>query len=649
MTLLSSRTARAGLTALATGGLVLAALAPATGAARVPAPSEVAIAAADGTPTGAEIDAIVAGLSLDELIGQMTWTHVYGSSADDTSMAASNQARYGVDTPAEVVEKYDLGGVLYFAWSGNTASPEQTATLSNGLQESALGDDSPGIPLAVTIDQEGGLVARIGPPATVLPGNMALGATFDADLARLQGEILGSEMRALGVNVDFAPVLDLNSNPDNPVIGIRSMGEDPEVVSELGVAQIEGMQEYVGATAKHFPGHGDTSEDSHYGLPVVTYDRATLDQHLTPFQAAIDGGVDMIMSAHIIVEAIDPTMPGTLSPAVLTGLLREEMGFEGIITTDALDMAALAANWSQQDIARLTILAGSDILLNSPDVDASFEGVRQAVADGEITVERLQESVRRILTWKAERGVFADPFADLTAIDDVVGTPEHLAAANTISDRAVTLLRNEARTLPLDCDEAVLMVGAGSAWPERVGPMLAERGFEVIEDYENGSSPSAAYRARAVAVAADADVIVFASYNATGNAAQQQMVAELAATGVPVVVIATRNPYDISVLPGADAVINSYGTGVVNFHGVVRVLAGDINPAGRLPVDIPEADGDDILLPLGFGLSYAGPPQHAGPPDHAGPPEDSGAPGHAGPPDHAGPGEGNQHPSGPNN
>ncbi|WP_418606347.1 glycoside hydrolase family 3 protein [Georgenia sp. SUBG003] len=227
---------------------------------------------------------------------------------------------------------------------------------------------------------------------------------FDADLAHEQGQILGEEMRAMGVNVDFAPVLDLNSNPDNPVIGIRSMGEDPDTVSRLGVAQIQGMQEHVAATAKHFPGHGDTNVDSHYGLPVVTYDRATLDEHLQPFQAAIDAG-DMVMTAHIIVEAIDPELPGTLSHDVLTGLLREDMGFDGLVTTDALDMAAMAANWSQEEIAVMTIQAGSDILLNSPDVDASFAGVRQAVADGVLTEERLEESVRRILTWKAERGI----------------------------------------------------------------------------------------------------------------------------------------------------------------------------------------------------------------------------------------------------
>ena len=556
----------------------------------------------------ADIPAMVDAMTLDEKIGQMTWTHVYGSSADDTSMSASNQARYGVDTPAEVVEKYDLGGVLYFAWSGNTADPQQVNGLSNGLQEAALGDDGPGIPLAVTIDQEGGLVARIGPPATQLPGNMALGATFDPKLAFKQGKILGSELDAMGVNVDFAPVLDVNTNPENPVIGIRSMGADPAAVSALGVAQIAGIQKHIGATAKHFPGHGDTETDSHYGLPVVTYDRETLEEHLTPFRAAIAADVDMIMTAHIIVEAIDPDLPGTLSPAVLTGLLREEMGYDGIITTDALDMAAMTDNWSQAEMSVMAIQAGSDILLNSPDVDASIAGVKQAVADGTITEERLDESVTRILEWKAERGVLDDPFADPAEVDAVVGNDEHLEQAAKIADRSITLLRNEQRTLPLDADDdTVLMVGAGAAWPERLGPMLADRGFDVIEDYENGSSPSAAYRARAVAAAADADAVVFASYNASGNTAQQQMVEALAATGKPVIVVAARNPYDVNVFDDADAVLNSYGYNVVNYAAVVRALAGDMNLRGTLPVAVPTADGSGELLPLGYGLRYGGP------------------------------------------
>ncbi|SKB90913.1 beta-N-acetylhexosaminidase [Arthrobacter sp. 31Cvi3.1E] len=572
-----------------------------TAVAAVPT-STVMTTAASASP---DIDAMIAGMTLDEKIGQMTWTHVYGSSADDTSMASSNQERYGVNTPAEVVEKYNLGGVLYFAWSGNTANPGQVAGLSNGLQKAAVGADGKGIPLAVTIDQEGGLVARIGPPATVLPGNMALGATGDEELARAQGGILGSEMRAMGINVDFAPVLDLNSNPDNPVIGIRSMSEDPALVSKLGVAQIDGLQAHnVGAAAKHFPGHGDTSVDSHYGLPTVTYDRATLNKHLQPFKAAIDAGVDMVMTAHIIVEAIDPDMPGTLSHKVLTGLLRDELGFKGLVTTDALDMAAMAAEWPQEEIAVKAIQAGSDILLNSPDVEASFAGVRAAVGSGEISEARLDESVRRILEWKVKRGVFDQPMTDPGAVDTLVGTAENLGTANLISDRAVTLVRNEDRVLPLPSKSSVLMVGSGSAWPELAGPMLKEQGLAVTEDYENGASPSAAYRARAVAAARGVDAVVFASYNATGNAAQQQMVAELAATGTPVIVIATRNPYDINVFPGADAVLNSYGVKEVNFHGAVRAISGAVNPSGKLPVNVPKADGDGVLLPLGFGLSY---------------------------------------------
>lgn len=555
--------------------------------------------------TAPDIGAMISGMSLDEKIGQMTWTHVYGSSADDASMAASNQARYGVNTPADVVAKYHLGGVLYFAWSGNTNNPQQVAGLSNGLQETAVGKDGTGIPLAVTIDQEGGPVARIGSPATVLPGNMALGAAADTGLAKAQGAILGSEMRAMGINVDFAPVLDLNSNPDNPVIGVRSMGEDPALVSALGVAQIEGMQNHnVGAAAKHFPGHGDTSVDSHYGLPTVTYDRETLNQHLKPFKAAIDGGVDMVMTAHIIVQAIDPEMPGTLSHKVLTGLLRDEMGFKGLVTTDALDMAAMAAEWPQEEIAVKAIQAGSDILLNSPDVDASFAGVRAAVESGDITEGRLDQSVRRILEWKVKRGVFGQPMADPAAVGNLVGTAGNLTTANLISDRAVTMLRNGDRVLPLASGSSVLVVGAGSGQPETVGPALREQGFTVTGDFENGNSPSAAYRARAVAAAAGVDAVVFASYNATTNAAQQQMVAELAATGTPVIVVATRNPYDISVFPGARAVLNSYGTNKVNFHGVVRAISGAVNPGGKLPVNIPAAGGDGVLVPLGFGLRY---------------------------------------------
>src|SRR5690606_11212333 len=340
--------------------------------------------------------------SEDELIGQMTWVHVYGSGAHDTSMAAENRARYGVASPAEVVEKYALGGVLYFAWAGNTSAPEQVAGLSAGLQEAATGPGGPGVPLAITVDQEGGEVSRIGPPATALPGGMALGATFDPDLARAQGEVLGTELAAMGINVDWAPVADLNTNPDNPVIGLRSLGADPATVAELTAAQVEGLQAaHVAAAAKHFPGHGDTDVDSHTGLPVVAGEPDELDAHLEPFRGAITAGVDIVMSAHIVVESLDPHLPGTLSPRVLTDLLRGELGHTGLVTTDALAMAALKQlpgnPLDDGDIAVLAVRAGSDILLDPPDVDAAVAGIHAALDDGELTRERLEESVTRIL------------------------------------------------------------------------------------------------------------------------------------------------------------------------------------------------------------------------------------------------------------
>ncbi|WP_324650877.1 glycoside hydrolase family 3 protein [Georgenia sp. H159] len=559
--------------------------------------------AAPGTaPAGSpDVAAVVAGMSEDELIGQMTWTHVYGSTADDTSMAAENRARYGVDTPAEVVEKYGLGGVLYFAWAGNTDSPEQVAELSAGLQDAAAA--SSGVPLAITVDQEGGEVSRIGPPATTLPGGMALGATFDPELARAQGEVLGTELAAMGVNVDFAPVADLNTNPANPVIGLRSPGADPDVVAELTAAQVEGLQsQHVAAAAKHFPGHGDTDVDSHTGLPVVAGD--ALETHLEPFRGAIEAGVDIIMSAHIVVESLDPELPGTLSPRVLTDLLRGELGYTGLVTTDALDMAALKQlpgnPLDDGDIAVLAIQAGSDIHLDSPDVDAAFAGIRAALDSGDLTRERLEESVTRILEWKAARGIWdggTQPGLD------VVGSADHRATATAISERAATMLRNEADVLPLDpATDRILVVGAGSAWPERLTPLLEAEGFAAAELLESGDSPGAGYRSAAAAAAADADAVVVAVDALRVNPAQQALVADLAAGPVPVVTVLAGTPYDLAAVPdGVAGTLASYGAATVNFEGVAAVVSGRVAPTGRLPVEVTAPDGS-VVAELGFGL-----------------------------------------------
>ncbi|MEE6296743.1 glycoside hydrolase family 3 N-terminal domain-containing protein [Georgenia wangjunii] len=595
-----------------------AGLATAAGAAMLAASVVPASAAIAPPTTDEQIAAVVDGMTLRQLIGQMTWTQVYGSTADEVGHTygdpvQSNEARYGVGTPAQVVEEYDLGGVLYFAWSNPVVvnDPAGTAELSNDLQAASVGDEGSGIPLAVTIDQEGGIVARMASPVTVFPGNMALGATFDPTLAYAQGSVLGTELASVGVNVDFAPVVDVNTNPANPVIGVRSMGESPEAVAALGVGQVMGLQDNgVGAAAKHFPGHGDTETDSHTGLPIVTYDRETLDEHLLPFEAAIEAGVDMIMTAHVIVEAIDPDMPGTLSYDVLTGLLREEMGFDGLITTDALDMAALKElpdnPLTDGEIAVLAIEAGSDILLMSPDVPATFEAITEAVDAGELTRERLEESVTRILRWKVDRGVWTpDPYVDVDAVSGVVGNADHLAVADAIADRSITLLRNEDEVLPLSTDDSIFVTGWGATGVPNLAAAFEARGADATAHPAASPDDDAVTAALAAAEGHDAILVMtnVSGLSAADAAAQRAYLAALIATDIPVIHVPVRNPYDVS-WAAADAQIATYSYQAPSLSSLADAVLGEVNPSGRLPVNIPTADGSGVMHPIGYGLGY---------------------------------------------
>ncbi|WP_371151933.1 glycoside hydrolase family 3 N-terminal domain-containing protein [Buchananella felis] len=639
------------LSLAAAAALVCAAAVPALGEDVTPAQGTAGESQQLGTP-----EQILAGMSLDEKVGQLLWTHVYGASADDASMAAKNQAVFGEDvtTPAQAVAKYHLGGVLYFNWSGNVGRPtnlEQVATLSNGLQEAARGNGAR-VPLAITIDQEGGIVARITSPATEFPGNMALGATRDKDLARKQGEILGRELRALGINVDFAPTVDVNTNWQNPVIGVRSISSDENLVGELGTAQILGMQSQgVSATAKHFPGHGDTVTDSHLGLPVVTYDRATLNRHLVPFQKAIDAGVDMIMTAHIIVNAVDPEMPGTLSKKVLTDLLRTEMGFKGIITTDALDMeGAQLAVMSEQEEARYRELkaliaspppsddptaqdqyqqanaeytvfmkvirgrvavaalkAGSDILLNVYDAEAVVSAVKAAVADGTVPLSQIDASVLRVLKWKQQRGVLDAAPVDLAAIPNNVGTDSSLATAAQIAAKSLTLLRNNNDAAPFSPVQYPKLLVCGSTYgnPEHLTPVFEEAGFAVTFKTTAKAHPTDAEIAAMVSAAGDVDAVVMTSWNV--GTAQEKMVNDVAAVGKPLFLINTRNPYDMAKFDGKDAPVTAvatYSNRKVSLTAAANMLLGRTSPSGKLPVAVPAPDGSRDVYSFGFGLDY---------------------------------------------
>ncbi|MFJ5710141.1 glycoside hydrolase family 3 protein [Streptomyces sp. NPDC093105] len=588
----------------------------ATTAAALTGAVPVASAASPATDARTEerLRRIVGRMSLEEKVGQLFVSRVYGHSATapDPADVDANLRELGVRTAAELLGRYHLGGIIYFAWAHNTRDPHQIAELSNGIQAASR------LPVLISTDQEHGIVCRVGEPATLLPGAMALGAGGSPADTRKAARIAGAELAALGIRQNYAPVADVNVNPANPVIGVRSLGSDPGAVSGLVAAQIRGYQGAgVAATAKHFPGHGDTAVDSHYGLPVITHTReqwAELDA--PPFRAAIAAGIDAIMTAHLVVPALDPSEdPATLSYPILTGVLREQLGYDGVVVTDALDMQGVRTKYGDDRVPVLALKAGVDQLLNPPKLDVAWNAVLKAVRDGELTERRIEESVLRILRLKARRGLFTDPRTTRADVDATVGTARHLAEADRIAERTTTLLVNEAGFLPLSpaSHGKVLVVGADPASPSgttgppttTLGAALRELGFTPTV-LSTGITPTAARIEEAVAAAAGQDVIVVGTYNLTAASPQRTLVARLVATGVPVVTVAIRNPYDVARISGQRATLAAYAWTDVELRAAVRVLAGRAKPRGRLPVPVRSAEDPAVTLyPVGFGLSYA--------------------------------------------
>jgi beta-N-acetylhexosaminidase len=574
-------------------------------------------------PYRARVISLMQHMTLQQKVGQLFVIEVAGRDANNVSdtAKATNQRLFGVDTPAQAIAKYQPGGVIYYTTRNNDdniGDPAQVATLSNGLQAAALAQPDR-IPLQISVDQEGGaLVARFGPPATQMPGNMALGAGRSSQDAHDSAEVIGEELEAVGVTQDYAPVSDVNINPNNPVIGIRSIGGDADLVSDLVSAQVEGYHAGgVSAVAKHFPGHGDTGVDSHFGLPQVTH---TLEQFhaidLPPFKAAIAAGVDTIMTAHVVFPAVDSSgAPATMSHEILTGVLREELGFKGLIVTDALDMAGATATYPPDVAPVQAIRAGADQLLVPPQMDTAYRAVLDAVKDGTISRKRLDQSVYRVLMHKYQRGIFADPMVDPATAPTVMGAPAHLARAQEITDRTTTLVKNDVGLLPLTAGPRnVLVAGWGVGTTQGIANALAARGA-TTQVRESGLIPTAAHISAAVAAAQDSDLVVVSTNNAyaisaaTGQptaaaVAQTQLVRALLATGKPVVVAAMRNPYDVASFAEAPTVLDTYGYTAHQIESLVRVLFGEVDPTGRLPVSVPRADGTGELFPFGHGLGY---------------------------------------------
>ncbi|WP_442815028.1 glycoside hydrolase family 3 protein [Streptomyces sp. NBC_01298] len=566
--------------------------------------------------SGAAPRETMARMSPAELVGQLFVSRAYGHSATepDPEDAALNQQAFGVRTPAELVARYHLGGIVYFGWAHNTRSPRQIAELSAGLQRAAAGSGG-GVPLLLSIDQEHGAVARVGRPATLLPGAMALGALAlgsggSTAEARRAARIAGAELAAMGIRHDYAPVADVNVDPANPVIGVRSFGADPHAVAALVSAQVRGYQGAgVAATAKHFPGHGDTGTDSHVGLPLMKHTRAQWEElDEPPFRAAVEAGVDVVMTAHIVFPALDPSGdPATLSRPIVTGILRERLGFGGVVVTDALDMAGVRQKYGDDRVPVLALKAGCDQLLNPPDLGLAVRSVLAALESGELTRARIEESVLRILELKARRGLFDAPAREaaqdaarvLDAVDATVGTPAHLAAAGEIADRTTTLLANPVGLLPLDPADRPLLLVTGTDPVSPTGTTGPPTAVLARELSALGCRATALPPARAVAAAPGNAAVLVCTYNVPeGASPQRELVTELLATGVPVVLVAIRNPYDPARLPACAAELATYTWTDVELRAAARVLTGTVRPTGRLPVPVPGR------YPLGHGLAY---------------------------------------------
>lgn len=558
-------------------------------------------------------------MSVEEKVGQlfMIWTRAEFLNADS---ATYQQLR-------DEMTKYHVGSfamtVPYEPPFLYKSGPYEAAELLNRLQSDSK------LPLLIAADFELGVSNRLR-GATGFPNAMAIGASGQTKYAEDFGRITAEEARAIGVHWNFFPVADVNSNPDNPIINTRSFGEDPQQVSDFVAAYIRGAHSAgMLVTAKHFPGHGDTATDSHLGTAKVTGNRERLDAvELPPFRKAIESGVDSIMIAHVTVPALDPNpnAVASVSPAIVTGLLKHQLHFQGLVITDALDMGALtrlySANLGQEAVDAFK--AGNDVLLIPPDLDVAYRGVLAAVGSGEISESRLDESVLKILKTKASLGLHKARAVDISALDKAVGTPEHIVDGQQIADAGVTLVRQNRAVLPLTktgtnsnglpYQDAVevrnrlvvvvftddVRLDAGRAFERQIKSRVPDA--NVIYADPALAAAMAPDVLNAVQQAGKVVVAVYASPTAgrvvqangvtRNSVALPQASAELlhrmlASAGQKTVVLAMGNPYLARDFPEVQNYLCTFSAAPVSELSAVKALFGEIEIHGRLPVTIP--------------------------------------------------------------
>lgn len=588
-----------------------------------PAPAQRALSRA----AEAWVSRTLASLTLDEKIGQLV-------------MADANVVFWNRESPDYAKMRHHLvdnkvGGVLLFR-----SEVWPAAVLANRWQKMAK------VPLLMSADLEMGMGMRFDDTLWWAP-NMAVAATGDPELARLQGAATAIQSRAMGLNWIYAPSADVNNNPENPVINTRSFGEDPAQVATFVKAFINGVQQAGAlACAKHFPGHGDTATDSHIGLPVVDVSRERLfNLELVPFRAAIAAGVGSIMSAHIALPQIDPTpaaavrqlsaaeaanaefvsrtevtgqvtRPGTLSPPILTGLLREDLKFDGLVVTDAMNMAGVASRYSPGEAAVQAVLAGADVVIKSADTDAAINGLRDAVRSGQLPLARVERSVRRILRAKARLGLHRQRLVDLDQVDQTINAPRFNDLARQIAERSLTLVRDEARTLdafrarsaPRTVLNLTLIDDVDRAASQPFIDELRQQGIEVEHLLIDARASETEFAGLLERIdRSKADLITYAlpvrARSGKGSVALpplgRRMAEELARRKRPHVVISFGNPYLLLAMPETPAYLIAWSPFQVTLRAAARAVSGTIPVGGRLPISLPGlyGRGHGIELP----------------------------------------------------
>ena len=490
----------------------------------------------------------------------------------------------GLEPSAEIerlIGEGAVGGVILF--DKNIEEPRQVARLTNALQRLPGGSARP--PLLVAADQEGGPVVRLR--GTAFPSAMAFGAADDEALTARAAEITARELRAVGIHLNFAPALDVNTNPANPVIGVRSYGEDPALVARLGVAAITGMQAAgVLATAKHFPGHGDTALDSHLSLPIVHHSRDRLDAiDLLPFRAAVRAGVGAVLTAHVVYPALDPDRPATLSPAVIA-LLRRELGFGGLVVSDSMQMRAIADRYRPGEAAVEAVRAGVDMLLALGATEAQWEAlaaVRAAVDSGHIPAARVREAAERVLGAKRRLGLFAQAQVSEAGVARSVGQREHLAHADRVAAAAATIVRDRTGVIPLPPGPVLVVSGlVRGEIADRLTEALCAAGRPA-----STVSSDAIVAAGPLSSGTGAFVVPVGGVSSGDRPRQVHELTRAASRWGPTVAVATDVPYPLaSAAPGC-ACLAVYGADPASLRAAAGALTGAIAAPGRSPVTVP--------------------------------------------------------------